>query len=666
MIFLDVLRAERELGYPNIWKGDFSASYCATDRHGSVDIIPRTLNSTTDRNVVNDSTESVRNSLPEVKDDDDPTVDSGGNDQWTREEAIALTRRLVDVFMKYRHLLLLLETLGMGHRGTSTDPPVKQPLPLSCSHCTMATLMEEQLGKDSRILPKGSTVVEVMEDKRKGKGTVATQAINAGAVILQEPPLEWALYNGLLGSICEYCGHRISEKNKKTEPPSEVIEGGRSSYSVCSQYCEQKQAARDGNLRWETRVLPAEAMVALRLALRMSMGVISQTQSAWGRQSRKEMVSIVTQSAVAAILATPPDEEIEYIRDLSCRVLHAFCIARCNSFNTTMVVKQRSQTGDVDDIHHFHTGVAVFRRASFINHSCEPCALICFQGFCLTLIATRNIGTREEILITYGPRAGKQYVVSRRHNLQMRKSFTCLCAMCVSEWKALQCILVRNGKEGGRVEDTGLMCSAIEDGGCCGRLVLYTRGGVVMNNSAPCKMLKCTGSEEHSFPQDFICNCEKVMALLKSLMRQQQQQQEEHSKKTNRANGVADQIEQVRHAVMWLEKNSPTSYVHAELLHLLSRHEAEAGRYVEAGHIQIAANAVLRRIFPFSGDEEVALEYYSAGLTLIKAEDYCAARDELQKALDVWKCSRLPGDSEVQQLETEILPFCASQIRRAG
>ncbi len=663
MIFLDVLRAERELGYPNIWKSDFSASYYPTDRQESVDTIQRTLNNTSNSKIVNDG-----NSLPEVKDGNDSTVDSGGGSQWTREEAVALTRRLVDVFMKHRHLLLLLEKLGMGCRASAADPSIKQPLPLLCSRCSMKMSVEEQLRKDSRILPKGSTVIEVMEDKRKGKGTVATQAINAGSVILQEPPLEWALYDGLRDSICEYCGHKISEKNtKKTGMPYLMTKGGGrdcSSYSVCSQYCERKQATRDSNLRWETRVLPAEAMVALRLALRMSMGVISHTQSPWGRQSRQEMVNIVTQSAVAAILATSPDEEIEYIRNLSCHILYAFCIVHCNSFNTTMVVKQRSQTGDMDSIQHFKTGVAIFRKASFINHSCEPCALICFQGFHLTLIATRKIGPREEIFISYGPRVGKQSVIPRRHDLQMRKSFTCLCAPCVSEWEALQPILARNGQEGGCVEDTGLMCSAIKGGGCCGHLVLYTRGGSVLkNNNAHCKVLNCTESEEHSFSQEFIHDSEKVMTLLKSLTRHQRQQ---HLKNTDETNVVADKIEQIGQAAMWLEKNSSTSYMYAELLYLLSRREAEAERYMKAGHLQIAANTILRRIFPFAGDEEVALEYYSAGLTLIKAEDYYAARDQFEKALEVWKCSRLPGDGEVQQLEREILPFCVSQIRRAG
>eukprot|EP01084_Bolivina_argentea_P181997 314281_1 len=662
MIFLDVLRSERELGYPNIWKSNFSASYCATDRQGNFDITPRTLNIATNSKVLSHSIVNDGNSLPEVKDDDDSTVDSGGDGQWTKEEAIALTRRLVDVFIKHRHLLLLLEKLGMDHRGADTDPYVKQHLPLSCSQCSMKTCIEEQLKKDSRTLPKGSTVIDIMEDKRKGKGTVATDAIKAGSAILQEPPLEWALYNGLRGSICEYCGHTINKKNKNTGPSHVVTKsGGCSYYSVCSQYCQRKQETRDGNLRWETRVLPAEAMVGLRLALRMSMGVVSQTQSPWGRQTRREMVNIATQSAVAAILATSRDEEIAYIRDLSCRILHAFCIVRCNSFDTTVVVKQRNQTGDTDDLQHFKTGIAIFRKASFINHSCEPCALICFQGFHLTLIATRNISSREEIFITYGPRAGKEFVLSRRPDLQMRKSFTCLCAACVSEWEALQCILARNGKEGGHVEDTGLMCSAIENGGCCGRLVLYTTGGVMLNNNDACKVLKCTESERHSFSEDFIRNCEEVMTLLKSSMRQQQQ----YLKKTNETNVDADQIEQVRKAVVWLEKScSSTSYIHAELLHLLSLHEAEAKRYVEAGRLQISANTILRRIFSLAGDEEVALEYYSAGLTLINAEDYCAAYDQFQKALEVWKYSRLPGDGEVQQLEREILPFCVSQIRR--
>ncbi len=183
----------------------------------------------------------------------------------------------------------------------------------------------------------------------------------------------------------------------------------------------------------------------------------------------------------------------------------------------------------------------------------------------------------------------------------------------------------------------------------------------MLNNNDACKVLKCTESERHSFSEDFIRNYEEVVTLLKSSMRQQQQ----YLKKTNETNVDADQIEQVRKAVVWLEKScSSTSYIHAELLHLLSLHEAEAKRYVEAGRLQISANTILRRIFSLAGDEEVDLEYYSAGLTLINAEDYCAAYDQFQKALEVWKCSRLPGDGEVQQLEREILPFCVSQIRR--
>ncbi len=667
MILLDLLRSERDLGYPNIWKSSFSASYCATDQQGNFYITPRTRDIATNSKVVHDGIVNDGNSLPEVKEDaDNSTVDSGGNGRWTKDEAMALTGRLVHVFIKHRHLLLAFEKVDMDHRGPAADPFVKQHLPLSCSQCSMKTCMDEQLKKDARTLPKGSTVIETIEDKRKGKGTVATDAIKVGSVILQEPPLEWALYNDLRGSICEYCGHRMSKKNKNSWPSHVVAKsGGCSYYSVCSQYCQRKQEARDGNLRWETLVLPAEAMVALRLALRMSMGVLSQTQTPWGRYTRREMVNIATQSAIAAILATPRDQDVAYTCDLSCRVLHAFCIVRCNSFNTTVVVKRRNKTGDTDDVHHLKTGIAIFRRSSFINHSCEPCALICFEGFNLTLIATRNISSREEILITYGPRAGKEFVLPRRQDMQMRKSFTCLCVVCVSEWEALQCILARNGKEGCHVEDTGLMCPVIENGACCGRLVLYTTGGILPNNSDTCTVLKCTKSERHSFPEDFTRKCEEVMALLKSPTRQQKRQQNLNN--TNESNVHVDQIAQIRKAVVWLENScSSTSYVHAELLHLLSRYEAEAKRYVEAGRLQISANAILCRIFSLAGDEEIALEYYSAGLTLIKAEDYVSAYDQFQKALGVWKCSRLPGDDEVQQLEREILPFCISQIRRCA
>ena len=104
-------------------------------------------------------------------------------------------------------------------------------------------------------------------------------------------------------------------------------------------------------------------------------------------------------------------------------VLNLFAKLECNSFSIT--------DGDLSTV-----GYGLYSDSCFINHSCEPNAVVAYNGAALALMPIRDIRPEEEILISYIELA--QLTSDRQNELSERYNFTCSCKRCSSTGAELE------------------------------------------------------------------------------------------------------------------------------------------------------------------------------------------------------------------------------------
>lgn len=98
-------------------------------------------------------------------------------------------------------------------------------------------------------------------------------------------------------------------------------------------------------------------------------------------------------------------------------------------------------------------GIALFDRVSLLNHSCDPNAVVLFDGTAAIVRALRPLAAGEEITISYIDRATDRH--ERQRSLLSQYFFTCACARCA-------------GSAANDVFDVALRCS---NGSCSGQVV---------------------------------------------------------------------------------------------------------------------------------------------------------------------------------------------------
>ncbi|EKX51700.1 hypothetical protein GUITHDRAFT_55948, partial [Guillardia theta CCMP2712] len=94
----------------------------------------------------------------------------------------------------------------------------------------------------------------------------------------------------------------------------------------------------------------------------------------------------------------------------------------------SMISKAQRNMHGIVDLKGQNFGHGLYPLASFINHSCEPNAIISFDGNKLVVRALENIPRGTEITIAYVELYAPLDV--RRDALLSRKGFLCRCSRC--------------------------------------------------------------------------------------------------------------------------------------------------------------------------------------------------------------------------------------------
>mmetsp|Transcript_28745 Transcript_28745/g.82984 ORF Transcript_28745/g.82984 Transcript_28745/m.82984 type:complete len:863 (-) Transcript_28745:1320-3908(-) len=113
----------------------------------------------------------------------------------------------------------------------------------------------------------------------------------------------------------------------------------------------------------------------------------------------------------------------DQVLDRMAVVMQAIARIRCNAFG----VSTCNEAGD-----HCVFGTAFYPRASYMNHSCSPNAIVSFYGTSIRVCLCRDVRAGEEITITYGPLCGKSPSADRHKVLKRDYGFECVCPSCVA------------------------------------------------------------------------------------------------------------------------------------------------------------------------------------------------------------------------------------------
>ncbi|CAM9574713.1 unnamed protein product [Phaeothamnion confervicola] len=135
------------------------------------------------------------------------------------------------------------------------------------------------------------------------------------------------------------------------------------------------------------------------------------------------------------------------------RLTHVLCQVATNSFAVASAEEEEESEGAAaaaaaQRVRHMRRGVAVFPTAAMLNHSCEPNAIVRFDGTSsgegggtsgsgavrATVVATRSIALGAGVTVSYGPMAWREpAVAARRAALRRSYGFDCRCDACLSD-----------------------------------------------------------------------------------------------------------------------------------------------------------------------------------------------------------------------------------------
>ena len=98
------------------------------------------------------------------------------------------------------------------------------------------------------------------------------------------------------------------------------------------------------------------------------------------------------------------------------------------------LVPSSSSTGaSIKHVTQERVAVALYPRASLVNHACAPTARVQFSGRQLQLVSATAMRPAAEVTISYGPTAGRTAVAVRREQLQQQYHFLCCYSACEDE-----------------------------------------------------------------------------------------------------------------------------------------------------------------------------------------------------------------------------------------
>lgn len=278
-------------------------------------------------------------------------------------------------------------------------------------------------------------LAEVRSSTVSGRGLFAIRDVTAGNALLSlDRPLITALDGERIQDTCAWCF-------AWTELP--VLSGagvnqattvnacsGCKKVKYCSRACQSK-AWKAGHKR-ECKIFAAqeEAIPNVVVAVMQMMDGIKQGkeeyQALLGMENHRDEFEkavgkrLETMRLMAhTALKMSGEKEVESMQP----ILMAMCCLMCNS--------SRLVTATFDPL-----GLALDPRSAAVNHSCEPNAVVVFDGPKLSVRALKPLKVDEEVFISYVDSSAPYGV--RQAELQDQYFFTCQCKKCKLGTKAQQ------------------------------------------------------------------------------------------------------------------------------------------------------------------------------------------------------------------------------------
>ncbi|KAJ6257721.1 hypothetical protein Dda_7509 [Drechslerella dactyloides] len=312
-----------------------------------------------------------------------------------------------------------------------------------------------------------SESVYIKDHKATGRGAFSSVLIPGGTEILNIPdPLICIPDNAHLDSCCHYC---MAEATDDTSAP--VNQAYKPSVQLsyclgckvvkyCSKACQTSDWKRKGHSYECTiykaqypRILPTTARAILRMAklfltetipankvggIGALKSHITEFEKAGGE--RWENANLTAKATAEFSKASKKASfEAEFMRDLYCKLL-------VNSIATT--------TQSFDPI-----GTSIDYQAAMFNHSCDPNAIVLFDGRQLFLRSLREIPKDTEITISYidtfTPRS------ERIRELSTRYFFNCSCSFCSTDPQPLESWLCKKCSKSAPL--TSNVCPSCDD-----------------------------------------------------------------------------------------------------------------------------------------------------------------------------------------------------------
>ncbi|KZT66576.1 SET domain-containing protein [Daedalea quercina L-15889] len=320
------------------------------------------------------------------------------------------------------------ESLSEQKEGHSSQPPYDVPDgPRAVQHGSGAT----------RIQP-----LQVRKSAIAGRGAFTEVAHKAGSVVIAVKPHVNALSTPYLAEFCTNC----------SSPPKQSVKLKRCTQCRVVWYCENKCQAADWNVhkyeckalqKWEESA-PSDARIpsdALRCLGRILWGFrIHGLDSEWTKamnqlQSHRtslppsayESYAHLAHSLIRYLEVESPIELEPYGIKSTADLVDVISRFTTNAFTLTSYT--------LDPI-----GVAVSPVAAFINHSCDPNAVIVFPRISdaphteepkMNLVAIKPIAPEDEVTISYIdvtlPRELRQKELKETYN------FECKCTLCSTQ-----------------------------------------------------------------------------------------------------------------------------------------------------------------------------------------------------------------------------------------
>ncbi|KAK6504187.1 hypothetical protein TWF506_002394 [Arthrobotrys conoides] len=276
-----------------------------------------------------------------------------------------------------------------------------------------------------------------------GRGVFASRTIPAGTEILSvTDPLICIPDEAHLETCCHYCMAEATDEassvNQAYRPPVKLSYClGCRVVKYCSKACQTTDWKQKAH-KYECviykaqypRVLPVTARAILRMAKQFlsetpgsnivgGIGALKAHAEDFAKVGgdRWEMANLIAKgTAEFSKVSKQVSFEPEFLRDMYCKLL----------INSASVVTQT-----FDPI-----GLCLAYQSAMFNHSCDPNAVMMFDGRQLSIRSLKEIPKDTEITISYIDNLATRK--ERKEELKARYFFDCACSLCSSEIQPLE------------------------------------------------------------------------------------------------------------------------------------------------------------------------------------------------------------------------------------